>query len=87
MPWPRKEDGGEFILQQPVFDQGPIYESAQKVGRFYYIAYDTACLGDRELLRRLGEDCASVLTYREPEPFGEFELVCLSSLREGPVHG
>ena len=83
----RKEDGGEFILQQPVFDQGPIYESAQKVGRFYYIAYDTACLGDRVLLRRLGEECTSVLTYREPEPFGEFELVCLSSLREGRAHG
>ena len=83
----RKEDGGEFILQQPVFDQVPIYESAQKVGRFYYIAYDTACLGDRVLLRRLGEECTSVLTYREPEPFGEFELVCLSSLREGRAHG
>ena len=60
-----------------------VYEAAQGVGRFYYIAYSAACLPGRTLLtRRLDHTCASILTYQSAEPFGEYETVCLRTLKE-----
>ena len=57
------------------------------MSRFYYIAYDTACLADRQLLLRLGGSRVTLLTSREPEPFREFEAICLDRLREEGAHG
>lgn len=88
-PEPDKWDPAEskVVPQVPVFDQAPIYEAAQRVGRFYYIAYDTECLSGRPLLKHLDRTCTSILTYREPKPFGDFESVCLCRLKEGNAHG
>ena len=69
--------------QLPDFDAAPLVRSARGVGRFYYIAYSTACLPGRVLLTRyLDHTCASILTYRNDKPFGEYETVCLRSLKE-----
>ena len=76
-----------MVPQVPVFDAAPIYEAVQRVGRFYYIAYDTDCLSTRPLLKRLDRTCTSILTYQEPKPFGEFESVCLCRLKEEKEHG
>ena len=41
------------------------------------------CLPGRTLLtRQLDPTCASVLTYRDGKPFGEYETICLCSLKE-----
>lgn len=80
-------DEGRVVPQVPVFDAAPIYEAVQRVGRFYYIAYDTDCLSTRPLLKRLDRTCTSILTYQEPKPFGEFESVCLCRLKEEKEHG
>ena len=58
-------------------------QAARSVGRFYYIAYSADCLPGRTLLtRQLDPTCASVLTYRDGKPFGEYETICLCSLKE-----
>jgi hypothetical protein len=75
------------LPQPPRFDEGPIYDWAQRVGRFYYIAYDISTLAERRLLRALGPARVTVLPYREAASFGEFELVCLRHLREEADHG
>lgn len=81
------EESSKLVPQQPAFDEGPVFEAAQRVGRFYYIAYDTASLTGRRLLRRLDPASTTILTYEEPGPFGEYELVCLRHLREEGSHG
>ena len=79
----RDTDGGQIVDQLPDFDAAPLVRSARGVGRFYYIAYSTACLPGRALLTRyLDHTCASILTYRNDKPFGEYETVCLRSLKE-----
>ncbi len=84
-PMPDEWDADiEHILpQKPVFDSAPLLEAEHRVGRFYYIAYDTDCLKDRWLLLRLGGERTTILTWKEPEPFGEFEVVALGRLRKG----
>lgn len=86
-PDQRDPDKNKVISQIPVFDAAPIYEAAQRVGRFYYIAYDSDCLSSRPLLKRLDKTCTSILTYQEPKLFGEFESVCLCRLKEEKEHG
>lgn len=88
-PLPLKIDGanGKVIPQPSVFDEAPIWEASQKIGRFYYIAYDTETLADRKLLRRLDPNCTTVLTFREPGTLPGFETVCLSRLKEDQNHG
>ena len=77
---------GVILPQQPVFDTAPLFDTSHGVGRFYYLAYSTASLADRALLRRLDPGCTSVLTYEEPEPFGEYETLCLTHLKEVKGH-
>lgn len=77
------EEGKRVVDQLPNFDEAPLAGAARSVGRFYYIAYSAACLPGRTLLtRRLDHTCASILTYQSAEPFGEYETVCLRSLKE-----
>lgn len=87
-PMPRKwdEEKKEYVSQRAVFDQGAICQWAKRVGRFYYIAYDTSVLPGCKLLQRLDRTQVSVLTYAEGEPFGEFETICLGRLKEGTEH-
>lgn len=73
----------QIVAQMPEFDEAPICEAAQRTGRFYYIAYQTQGLSDRKLLHRLGCTNVSILTYLEPEPYGDFETVGLCGLKEG----
>lgn len=77
------EENGRILDQQPVFDLVPLVQAVQSVGRFYYIAYDTDRLPARSLLTRfLDHTRTSILTYRDTAPFGEYETVCLCSLKE-----
>ncbi len=87
-PMAHKWDEGKecYVPQDAVFDQGAICQWAKRVGRFYYIAYDTSVLPGCKLLQRLGRSQVSVLTYTEGEPFGEFETICLGRLKEGTGH-
>lgn len=87
-PMELKWDGESksYVPQSPVFDVAPIYDGARRVGRFYYIVYDTDCLADRELLRRLDHTQVTLLTYRDCPPYGEYETVCLCRLKEGNGH-
>ena len=82
LPVEREQDTNRVIAQRPSFSEGAIYESAQSVGRFYYVAYDSDCLRNRELLNRLEQGNTTILTYREPAVYGEFEMVCLRQLKE-----
>ena len=80
----RDKNSGKIVDQLPDFDAVPLVRSARGVGRFYYIAYSTACLPGRTLLTQyLDHTCASILTYQSDGPFGEYETVCLHSLKEG----
>lgn len=79
-------DNSRFVPQAPVFTTSPIYEAARRVGRFYYIVYDTSALTDRSLLHRLDHSQVSILTYTDAVPFGQFETVCLRQLKEGSAH-
>jgi len=72
----------ENVVPAPVFDRAGIFDGAKQAGRFYYIAYDTDSLKDRRLLRSLEESGTTILTYCRPEPFGEYEMVCLKHLKE-----
>ena len=76
------KESGEFVLHPPVFDESAIFEHARHAGRFYYIAYDTDGLRGRSLLRKLGEERTSVLTYQETAAFGNYEVTCLRHLKE-----
>ena len=76
------KEAGETVFPPPAFDRSAIFQGARHAGRFYYIVYDTDALQDRSLLRALGEKRTTVLTYREPEPFVEYETVCLRTLKE-----
>ena len=84
---PKRDDDGKIQMQPTVFDEGPILEQAQRVGRFYYLAYDRTALSRSTLLNRLGDSITSVLTYQNAEPYGEFEVVCLRHLKEETGHG
>ena len=79
-------ESNKVLAQPPIFHEGPIYEAVQRVGRFYYIAYDTSRLGESKLLRRLDRTCTSILTYLESEPYGEFETIGLCHLKEDATH-
>lgn len=82
LPDEREKETNKVVAQRPIFLEGAIYEAAQSVGRFYYVAYDCACLRDRDLLKRLEQGSTTILTYQEPEAYGEFEMVCLRRLKE-----
>lgn len=81
------KDSGKILPQRPVFDEDSICEASQRVGRFYYIVYDTPSLADRKILRKLDRARTSILTYREGGPWGEFETIGLCGLKEGKGHG
>jgi len=83
----RSPENNTILAQQSVFDVAPISQMAQRIGRFYYIAYDTAALSGGNALKLLDHTTTSILTYREPEPFGEYETICLQRLKEGERHG
>lgn len=79
----REANSGKIVDQLPVFDAAPLVQAARGVGRFYYIVYSADCLSGRTLLtQHLDHTCASVLTYRDAKPFGEYETVCLRTLKE-----
>lgn len=88
-PMPPKWDGEEkkYAPQPSQFDEGPIFDAALRVGRFYYITYNTDNLSDSVLLSRLGRANVTVLTHQECGPHAAYETVCLSALREGGAHG
>ena len=77
----------ELVAQLPEFDEGPICEEAQHTGRFYYITYQIDGLAERTLLHRLGSENVTILTYCDPEPYGDYEVVGLRGLREGDGNG
>lgn len=89
LPLPLKLDGadGKIVPQPTVFDEGPIWEAARKIGHFYYIALDTDGLAQNKLLQKLDPARTTVLTFREPGPLGPFETVCLARLKEDKSHG
>ena len=79
----RDGDGIGILNQRPVFDEAPLLQAARGVGRFYYIAYSAGCLKSRPLLgRTLSPENTSVLTYVDGKPYGDYETVCLCSLKE-----
>lgn len=84
-PCPARLDSeGKVTVQDAVFDEPPIYEAAQSVGRFYYILYDAASMDRRSLPCRLGSTCTTLLTAHESVwPGGEFEVIPLAHLKEG----
>ncbi len=84
---PKLNDEGLVVAQAAVFDQVSILEQAQRVGRFYYIAYDRAGLEDSVLLRRLGCTRVTLLLSATDSPFGDFETVRLDRLKGGSRHG
>lgn len=84
---PKRDEEGKVVVQPTAFDQAAILEQAQRVGRFYYIAYDRSALTDNRLLRQLGHTRATVLTTLEGAPFGEFETIGLRRLKEGEGRG
>ena len=88
-PMELKWDGesNSYVPQSPIFDSAPIYEAVRRVGRFYYIVYDTGCLSDRSLLRKLDHTRVTILTYADCPPYGEYETICLNRLKEGKNHG
>ena len=86
LPDERQGDEGEILPQIPVFDEPPLFAAAQRIGRFYYIAYDSTCLETRSLPHRLGCAQLSLLTYVPAVPLEEFEVICLQSLKEAK-HG
>ena len=82
----RDYEDGPVLVQKTVFDEAPILEAAQKIGRFYYVAYQTPSSQNAELLLQLGFSQVSILTYADPLPFGEFEVVSLTGLKEVISH-
>lgn len=83
---PKLDAEGKVVAQSTVFDQTAILEQAQRVGRFYYIAYDRTTLAGSRLLRRLGHTRVTVLTTLADTPFGDFETVGLDHLKGGSGH-
>ncbi|MCD8145357.1 MAG: DUF58 domain-containing protein [Oscillospiraceae bacterium] len=65
------------------FDRQTLLEGRGRVGRFYYIAYDSDTLKDQPVLRELDATCLTLLTWREGQPFGDFSRLGLRSLRKG----
>ena len=84
---PKWDEQNKLVAQKAKFLEGPVYEAAQRVGRFYYIAYHAGALEKSRLLRRLGHTCTTILTYEESAPYGEFETVCLRQLKVEMDHG
>ena len=81
------KDSDSNIMPLPQFDRAAIFDGAKHAGRFYYVAYDSRCLQDRSLLRALEEAGTTILTYCEPEAFGEYEMACLRHLKEVRADG
>ncbi len=80
---PRKDEHGVELPRIPMFRQLTVLEGSQRVGHFYYIAYNTAKLENAALLKEMEPSTTLILTMEEPESYGEFELVCLNQLRVG----
>lgn len=87
MPPVRDSENNKIIKQEPVFHEGPIYEAAQRIGRFYYVVYDLSSLPTSKLLQRLDHTVLTILTYEEAEAYGEYEVVGLRRLKEGEEYG
>lgn len=83
---PKLNEDGKVVVQPTVFDRTAILEQAQRVGRFYYIAYDRSGLANIRLLRQLGHSRVTILATLADSPFGDFETVGLDHLRGGPRH-
>ena len=80
-------ESGRIVPQPSRFDREAIFAAASRIGRFYYVSYNTDTLADSTLLERLGQAKVTVLTCQECCPFGGYETVCLNALREGGEHG
>ena len=82
----KTEETSNPIFLPSKYDETPVYDAAMRTGRFYYIAYDTAHLADCRLLRHLGPNRVTLLTYTPCTPYASFETLCLQQLREGDTH-
>ncbi len=83
---PVKEEGSQTILrQQARYDLQPLLEHAKTVGRFYYLCYDCTGLEQQEVFHRLNNSQLSLLTWEECRPFGDYETICLRTLRKGAL--
>lgn len=71
-----------YIPQESVFDEAPILSAKKKTGHFYYITYDADTLTNRALIQTLDHQTVSILTYCDSKPIGEFETICMQSLKE-----
>ncbi|MCC8128320.1 MAG: DUF58 domain-containing protein [Clostridiales bacterium] len=81
---PLKEGESSRILRRTAaFDRHALLEEAGRVGRFYYIAYSSEMLEQQPVLRSLDSSCMTLLTWQEERNFGDYEVVCLRSLRKG----
>lgn len=87
MPWRWDEENSRYVSQSARFDEGPILEHSRQAGRFYYVTYHTDALEGNTLLSRLGREQLTLLTYESCPPYGDYETVCLQSLREGDDRG
>lgn len=83
----KKNDRGIVPHQVPAFDEGPILENAQRVGRFYYLAYDKSLLPHRSLFQALDPNSVTLLTYADCGEYGSYETICLSALKGGERDG
>ena len=84
---PQKDEDGNITVQATIFDEAAIFEAARSVGRFYYIVWDASALGKKALPHSLGSAGITLITVAESKPqAGEFEVVPLSSLKEGEKH-
>jgi hypothetical protein len=79
----RKDQAGIPIPRSATFDLPAILEGGQRVGHFYYITYSTQSITAPQLLEELGSELVTILTVEEETSYGEFEVLCLNSLREG----
>ncbi|MCD7820248.1 MAG: DUF58 domain-containing protein [Lachnospiraceae bacterium] len=81
---PLKDSASNRVIRQSAeFNQHALLDSYGRVGRFYYISYDSGMLEQQPLLKKLDSTCLSLLTWQEGQTFGDFEGFCLRSLRKG----
>ncbi len=79
---PVKEEGNRILRQTAVFDRPPLAELLQRVGRFYYIAYDGEGLQQQPVLQQLDEAMVTVLCWKEEMPRGNFRMEHLQALQK-----
>jgi len=77
----------KYVCPPPRFDEAELLDAARQAGRFYWVTYDAPALREQHLPETLGRGAVTVLTYVEGEPFGDFETVCLTQLKEVKRHG